>query len=264
MNFRDFLMDNYIYIIIIIVLSIVTIIGFLADKKKTADKRPDTMGGSIENPGMDGNSMPYQPQQNTNGPIAFNQNNNPVENNMQYNQPQPENNIISPVNPGPIINNVSMAPEVTPMAPTQNVGNEMKYNAPSPVESMNAAVNNQSESLYQPLPEQKPAFIPVEPNMNMANNQMPQGGVEPMINPVPIQPINEPAPMPNVQPNQMNGINMAQNSTINQMPNPVPVQPMPNQGGNTIPNPITPPQPVSPQPINYPYGPGNNNNQFMQ
>ena len=34
MNFRDFLMDNYIYIIIVIVLVIVTIIGFLADKKK--------------------------------------------------------------------------------------------------------------------------------------------------------------------------------------------------------------------------------------
>ena len=34
MNLKDFLMDNYIYIIIVIILIIITIIGFLADKKK--------------------------------------------------------------------------------------------------------------------------------------------------------------------------------------------------------------------------------------
>ena len=34
MNIKDFLLDNYIYIIIVIVLIIITIIGFLADKKR--------------------------------------------------------------------------------------------------------------------------------------------------------------------------------------------------------------------------------------
>ena len=46
--------------------------------------------------------------------------------------------------------------------------------------------------------------------------------------------------------------------------------PIPNPTVNTVPNPITPPQPVNPQPVNFVYGtpPTNNNgnnvnNQFM-
>ena len=39
MNIKDFLIDNYIYIIIVIVLIIITIIGFLADKKKNGEKK---------------------------------------------------------------------------------------------------------------------------------------------------------------------------------------------------------------------------------
>ena len=255
MNIRDFLIDNYIYIIIIIVLSIVTIIGFLADKKKTADKRPNTMGGNIGTPTPDGNNMQYQPQQNTNEPITYQQNNNPVGNNMQYNPVQPENNVASPINnmATPMNNNMIPTPE-----PTPNIVNEMNYNAPQPVEPINAVPNTGPESLYQPLSEQKPSFAPVEPNVNMANNQMATNVVEPMINPVPIQ------PAPNVvQPNPMDQMNMTGAPIANPMPNPVPAQPMPNQGGNTIPNPITPPQPVSPQPVNFTYGNGNNNG-FMQ
>ena len=39
MNIKDFLMDNYIYIIIVIVLIIITIVGFLADKQKNGGKK---------------------------------------------------------------------------------------------------------------------------------------------------------------------------------------------------------------------------------
>ena len=39
MNIKNFLIDNYIYIIIVIVLIIITIIGFLADKKKSSEKK---------------------------------------------------------------------------------------------------------------------------------------------------------------------------------------------------------------------------------
>ena len=49
MNIKDFLMENYIYIIIVIILTIVTIIGFLADKKRNGDKKPKTMSGTISN-----------------------------------------------------------------------------------------------------------------------------------------------------------------------------------------------------------------------
>ena len=38
MNIKDFLIDNYIWIIVIILITIVTIIGFLADKKKNENK----------------------------------------------------------------------------------------------------------------------------------------------------------------------------------------------------------------------------------
>ena len=270
MNIKDFLMENYIYIIIIIVLVIITIIGFLADKKKNGDKRPNTMGGNIQ-PGMGGNNMPYQPQQpNVNMPINYGQANGVAGNNMQYNPvantppisplpitpvgpengiaPQPINNVVTPAPVTPIAP-IGPVPEPMNMQPVPNQTDGMNYNAPGPVEPLNVAMNNPSEALYQPLSEQKPSFTPVEPNVNMMNNQMAPSAPEPMINQVPIQPIS-PEPM-NMQP------------AAAPMPNPMPAQPMPNQGGNTIPNPITPPQPVSPEPINFTYG-NQNNNGFMQ
>lgn len=276
MNIKDFLTENYIYIIIIIVLVIITIIGFLADKKKNSEKRPNTMGGNIQNPGMGGNNMAYQPQQNINGPINYMQPNSVMgSNNMQYNQavnnppvtPLPtvpmgqENSMVSPTN-----NNMfspmptTMTPIQEPMTqPATNPINEMNYNAPGPVEPMNAMTNNQPESLYQPLSEQKPSFAPVDPTINVMNNQMTSGVSEPMnMQPTPVPEFNTP-----IGSNQMNNMNMAQATMPNQMPTPIPASPMPNQGGNTVPNPITPPQPVSPQPINFTYG-NQNNNQFMQ
>lgn len=39
MNIKEFLLDNYIWIIVVILLSIITVIGFLADKKKTPKKK---------------------------------------------------------------------------------------------------------------------------------------------------------------------------------------------------------------------------------
>ena len=38
MNIKDFLIDNYIWILVIILITIITIIGFLADKKKSGKK----------------------------------------------------------------------------------------------------------------------------------------------------------------------------------------------------------------------------------
>ena len=39
MNIKDFLIDNYIWIIVIILITIITIIGFLADRKKEIMKK---------------------------------------------------------------------------------------------------------------------------------------------------------------------------------------------------------------------------------
>ena len=171
--------------------------------------------------------------------------------------------------------------------PTPNPINEMNYNAPQPVEPMNTTINNQPETLYQPLSEQKPSFAPIDASVNMMNNQMAPNTnvVEPVVNPVPVEPqpviMQQPAPEPipvqepmvmqpmqpefqtPVQPIGPEPVNMAAAPMTNPMPNPVPVQPIPNPEGNTVPNPITPPQPVSPQPINFTYG-NQNNNGFMQ
>lgn len=291
MNIKDFLIENYIYIIIIIVLVIITIIGFLADKKKNGDKRPNTMGGNLSNQGMGGNAMPYQPQQNTNGPINYGQPNGAMGNNMQYNgvtnappviapmpnvapigqeMMQPTNGMIAPQQmpqPAPINNPMPVEPQPVPMQPVPNPINEMNYNAPQPVEPLNIPTSNPTESMFQPLSEQKPSFAPVEPNVQAINNPMPVG---PQAVPMQPEPIGEPIamqPMPNEFQPQMqpssDPMNMAAAPMANQMPNPVPVQPLPNPGDNTVPNPITPPQPVSPQPINFTYGNGDNNG-FMQ
>lgn len=276
MNFKDFLVDNYLWIILIIVLSIVTVIGCLADKKKAKKERPDTMGGNIQNPGIGNNNMAYQPQQNINNPISFGQTNGVVGNNMQYNPsvaPLPsnpvnsENNMITPTNN--IVSPMPTTPVPEPISmpqPAQNSINEMNYNVPGPVESINAMINNQPEPLYQPLSEQKPSFNPVEPNINMMNNQMASVVSEPVINPVPIQPIVEPMNIQptSVVPNQTDGMNIAQGPMATSTPSPIPASPMPNQGGNTIPNPITPPQPVAPQPISFTYGNQNNSGSMQQ
>ena len=39
MNIKDFLIENYIWILVVILLCIITVIGFLADKKKTKKEK---------------------------------------------------------------------------------------------------------------------------------------------------------------------------------------------------------------------------------
>ena len=266
---KEFLIDNYIWIIIIIILSIITIIGFLADKKKNQTKRANTMGGTIENqnPNMNPSNMTYQPQPNMNQPINYQQENNnllglqpnPMPNNIVNNQLQPDNNLnsqINNINP-PINNNVGPMNIQQPVMPNGQVVNEMNYNAPQPVEPLNAAINQPAETMYQPLSEQTPSFNPVDPNVNAMNNLMPNGQLaNQMPNGQMAEPINmQPLQTGNImQPTQVDPMVMATNPMNNPMP-----QPIPNPEGNTIPNPITPPQPVSPQPINYMYGNQNNN-----
>ena len=88
MNIVDFLKENYIYVIIVIVLTIITIIGFLADKKKGGNKKVGTMSGTIPN-NQNGTApvMNGMPQANMGGVNNYQQYGMPVNNA----QPMPNN-----------------------------------------------------------------------------------------------------------------------------------------------------------------------------
>lgn len=353
-NIKEFLINNYIYILVVILLSIITVIGFLVDKKKSgkgknkgqvaqaapamATPSANTMGQApvsfqpnqvspqpVNVNQMSAMQMPFgnnvsnegfNPNQNTPvnfgaipnasvSPLDMNGNNGTIPqaipnqgmmpnqmgmtsqesinqiqsnsfqpnslqpNSIQTNSMQPDNmmaqsmNSVNPIpnNNGPVMNNM---------------------NTPEPVENMNANTTGVVEPMYQPLSEQKPVFAPREvvipstqeapqntmnnnmgmPSQNMVNNEVSNVG----------QTMNTNQNMMN---SQMNYNNEMQNNMVNQnngfgnmgQVNPMP---MPNPTVNTVPNPITPPQPVNPQPVNFVYGapPTNNNgnnvnNQFM-
>ena len=72
MNIKEFLIDNYIWIIVVIVLLIITIIGFLADKKKGKDPKVGAPQPSpVPNNAAPAGPINYQP-------VAPNQNVQPL------------------------------------------------------------------------------------------------------------------------------------------------------------------------------------------
>lgn len=265
MNIVDFLIANYHWILAIILLTIITIIGFLADKKKNDKKKENT----TPMPPQNNNSMTikqqpmqYQPeiqnqmthQQNM---MPNNMNNGPINQDLNINQMG--NGMMNQPN-----DNQSMGTIPQPMTSIlthQNNNNQM--NNPQPVE--NIAPKEIQEPMYQPLDEQKPHFAPQPiPNFEamkeiqsesspMMNNQMSLSNQN-MINQPPMMQVI-PQPMQyqpeilnqsNTQPmsNYNQNINMQDNNNYG-IPNVIP-----NQG--TIPQPVNPipnPQPVIPQPI---------------
>lgn len=269
MNIKDFLMDNYIYIIIVIILIIITIIGFLADKQKNGGKKSknvDTpLANNNENSGMVNQPITYQP----------------VNNQMGNNMNSMPNAVVMPNN-AQFTNN---------MINNQNTMNRMEtnnINIPQPVEQMNSGVASAPEPMYQPLSEQKPVIQPTNPinninnfGNNTLNNQMVQN----------VESLSQPTNNVNVMPtsnifNQQVGemaqfqspiptpVNIAAQPVTNKMNfnnvapvNPLPTTPetIPNPSENTIPSPIPAPQPTMPQPVGFVFGPqqGQNNNQQM-
>ena len=263
MNIKDFLMDNFVYIIIIIILIIVTIIGFLADKKKNGEKKeapvPGPTGpmampmGITSQPAIPAAPMTYQPQ-----PAE------PVNNQMGMQaMPGP---MPAPEQP---VNNMAPMPEMQP-----NFGpmNQMTYPqpVPTPVENMAPAQPiEQPQPMPMPAYEQVPNFsspmpqpinpVPISqpqmeqvnimPNNGMIANQYPQPAAPNMgmVNPIPSVP--EPAPMPG--------------------PIPTPVEPVPMPEPMAYPQPSPTAQPVNPQvpnqPMNFVFGPqaNNQNNNMM-
>ena len=269
MNIVDFLIANYHWILAIILLTIITIIGFLADKKKNDKKKENT--------------TPMPPQNNNNMTIKQQpmQYQPEIQNQMDHQQNMMSNNNMNNINNGAMNQNLNInqmgngminqpndnqsmgtipQPMISPLT-QQNNNNQM--NNPQPVE--NIAPKEMQEPMYQTLDEQKPHFAPQPiPNFDtikemqsessqMMNNQMPLGNTnimnqQPMIQVIPQPTQYQPEIQNQTNPQQMSNynqnINMQDNNNYG-IPNVIP-----NQG--TIPQPVNPipnPQPVIPQPI---------------
>ena len=154
----DFLLEYYVWILVVLVILLITVIGFLADTKKKKKMREKTIteGNNQQNVGMmdvnSVNGMNNMPNMNMN--TGFN---------------------LNPV--GDMNNNMF----------NQNMGNNMG----NEVNNFNSMPNN-NNSFFNSVPEQTPSFEPkpVEP-VNIMNNNMnsvPTPVVEPTpvsVNPVP-------------------------------------------------------------------------------
>lgn len=279
MNIKEFLLDNYIWIIVVILLTIITVIGFLADKKKNKKEKASNTN-NVPNQGMNPGNIPQTPiTYGMPGPVPNNSinngmygqpmNMNPGMNQMINNNPIPVSNdmlntqVVSnpiPETPEPIMNynninnsNIINPQEQTPITPVVN--NIEPIATPEPVNNVSV-----EESMhYQGFGEQKPSFAPQSPEVLMQNynNQMENSAkVTPeQVAPAPAnfgytetpQPMNFANPIPNTIPQGV-------------VPMPIPnnnVGPMPSP----IPNPVPTPTPNVTNPENgFVYG-GQNNNQ---
>ena len=253
MNIKDFLIQNYVWIILVIVLTIVTIIGFLADKKRTTNKKDKEGNGNNQLSGTVpvGQPLNYQQPNNMNNGMVNNglmggvnnQNNGVMPNNNNLNNNMMNNN--------PINQNTNTEPQPMPINPINQLN-------PEP---MNQNNNATPEPIYQPLSEQKPVIAPVDPiqninnmrSQNNINNNINQSGVSgnmPNTIPTPVAPVGNNSVMPGPIP---------MNPGMQQSPSPMPNINMPN----TMPQPMSPPANGS---QNFVFGPQqnqNNNNQPM-
>lgn len=260
MNIKDFLIDNYIWILVIILITIITIIGFLADKKSRGkkEKKDNSQLQNINNQQVNNQMMNYQQQ-----PIQYQQP-------EQFQNSQPNNNIgfnfnnmnttVKPLNQMNNTLNPTAQPNLAEPMPLNSINNQVDLmNNINPIN--NVTPNNMAEPMYQPLSEQKPNIAP-QPIQNIPNMQ---------------QPVNIEQNQISTMPNNLEGNNT---QTLNVIPSvnqniiPTPVQtssdqtlnmmPMYNANQqvqqienfdptpNFIPNNTTIPTPVNPQPIPVP------------
>lgn len=247
MNIKEFLIANYIWILVIILLAIVTIIGFLAEKNKSDKKEKKKENESPQQVNM-------QPEQ-----IMNNQPNNQV------------------TYQGQVPNQHEQMTRVNQMVtPDMQQNNQMVQNVPN---SQPVYQEQISQQPYQPLSEQTPKIAP-QPIPNIVSHEEVITPIMPQPQFVSGQPMQEPIMQTynQVQPVQTNVIPDSQMLNINQYDNNMMAQP---QG--TIPQPVIPqnimqpmqnmgipaynnqPMPtqtvVEQQPVNFVFGQPNNNNQ---
>ena len=281
MNIKEFLIENYIYIIIVLVLIIITIIGFLADKKKNDEKKVKTMSGTIED-NKEGNAIPYQQQQPVGG--VQNMNYNAINQNMPNQQidfSQMPNSSVTPINnPNqmPTNNQLNQLFDNNQLNQVNNNLNQMPFNnqlnqinnpikdtsinnlgtsnintvssIPTPVNEINNYVPNNNQQPVEPINQN--IYISPEPMYQPLQQDTPIiQPVQPMSN-APIESMNTAMAnnfnLPNNMTNNMMtnmegnmGINNINNS-MQQVSNVVPTPVNPNN------NPIPAPMPAAPNP----------------
>ena len=253
-EFLMFLMDNYIWILVVIVLIIITIIGFLADKNKTKEKKEiqeSTPVSQVDMPTFihDGNVSTQKDllQQESS---AGNEEPKVVENNLP--QPMMTNNnqglnsqLIQNTIPGPMptpmgVNTTIPQPmNVPPMQPQQQPIVMNNYTEQMPINNLNTNIsNNQSNYVNNGMQQ-----TPIVNNQNINNSQQ-YGGQQYGMNP------NQ-----NIYKEQMpvnNNSGMVSSPIQNTIPGPMST---PMGVNTTIPQPMNvppmqPQQPVIPQPVN--------------
>lgn len=265
MNIVDFLIANYHWILAIILLTIITIIGFLADKKKNNKKKDNNK----EKESQSNNKITIKQQPMQYQPEIKNQID--TQQNMMPNDVNGINN--GTMNQNPNINQIGLMEQINnnqgigtiPQPMTSNMvmpNNNNLINNLQPVE--NIVPEEIQEPMYQSLEEQQPHFtakpIPSFEAIKEAQNQSPQmiNNPQSVVN----QNVMNPQPMMQVVPQPM----MQQSQQ--QMQSPETIGPMPNYNQNTnmqgnnnygmpnmIPNQVTIPQPVNPIPVPQPVMP---------
>lgn len=168
----DFLLEYYVWVLIVLVILLITVVGFLADtkkKKKLREKKERETASDNSMPANDLNMMNQGMDMNYN---AMNQNMN-----MGYNDMN--NNMMNPNTDNMMNNNMMMNNQINSMPNNmvQNMNGGMDHNvnmmnnmsngvetAPSAMESIPEVNSNLSsnDSFFIPASEQTPKFEPRE------------------------------------------------------------------------------------------------------
>lgn len=238
MNIIDFLYDNYLWIIAILVIAIFTTIGFIADRKS---KNKNGKGNeSIGTPSNQAKVVPTEVPTptnniNTNMNMASMPNNNyqNVNNNMVNNVPNLTTNVppVNNMSGQGMANNYTNGGVVNPMNQVPNMG--MNENM---MPNSNQTINGVNSSALNVNPVPTP-----EPVVNQANQMIPNENIQ--------QGFINPMPTGNQNFNQVN--NVAPN--VNSVPEQTPVynnQAMGNVNPNMVVNSWEEPRPVNPVSIN--------------
>ena len=209
----DFLLEYYVWILVVLVILLITVIGFLADtkKKKKMREKANTEENNQQNVGMmdmnSVNGMNNSMNNMNNMNNIFNQNmvndmnNNMMNNNMEvgvnnFNSiPNGNNSFFNPV------------PEQTPSF------------EPKPVEPVNI-MNNSMNSVPTPVVEPTPVSVNPVPEVTNVNGMQNNYGVvdnQVIGNPMSTSPIGNEVPNLNTNVNTMNQTNMFEQNTSSSM-----------------------------------------------
>ena len=237
MNIIDFLYDNYLWIIAILVIAIFTTIGFIADRKSKSKS-----GKGNESIGTPNNQAKVVPTEvptptnniNTNMNMTDVPNNNyqNINNNMINNDHNLTTNMppINNMNEQGMVNNYTNGGVVNPMNQVPNMGMN---------ENMMSNSNQTMNGVGQNIPNFNVAPTP-EPSFNQVNQMMPND--------------NMPQGFNNTMPTNNQNVNQVNNGTLNVNPmagqTPVYNQAYVNENPSMVVNSWDEPKPVNPVSIN--------------